>query len=142
MHMHNDNLNIFFFLKRTTTYVKLSSYSCLSWLTAGGSGGLKLARILSVSRRTWKYREQSTIKYGSSQQHNQSPHSDYVTRCYFNLASSKDHVTIEYHVMCLVFCMYSTLYSVQYGEILLSKFHILSYFFFKYDKLIFLIMII
>jgi len=35
-------------------------------------------------------------------------------------ASSKDHVTIEYHVMCLVFCMYSTLYSVQYGEILLS----------------------
>ena len=33
---------------------------------------------------------------------------------------SKDHVTIEYHVMCLVFCMYSTLYSVQYGEILLS----------------------
>ena len=23
-------------------------------------------------------------------------------------ASSKDHVTIEYHVMCLVFCMYST----------------------------------
>jgi len=35
-------------------------------------------------------------------------------------ASSKDHVTIEYHVMCLVFCMYSMLYSVQYGEILLS----------------------
>jgi len=35
-------------------------------------------------------------------------------------ASSKVHVTIEYHVMCLVFCMYSTLYSVQYGEILLS----------------------
>jgi len=35
-------------------------------------------------------------------------------------ASSKDHVTIEYHVMCLVFCMYSTLYSVQYGDILLS----------------------
>jgi len=35
-------------------------------------------------------------------------------------ASSKDHVTIEYHVMCLVFCNYSTLYSVQYGEILLS----------------------
>jgi len=35
-------------------------------------------------------------------------------------ASSKDHVTIEYHVLCLVFCMYSTLYSVQYGEILLS----------------------
>jgi len=34
-------------------------------------------------------------------------------------ASSKNHVTIEYHVMCLVFCMYSTLYSVQYGEILL-----------------------
>ena len=31
--------------------------------------------------------------------------------------SSKDHVTIEYHVMCLVFCM---LYSVQYGEILIS----------------------
>ena len=56
-------------------------------------------------------------------------------------ASSKVHVTIEYHVMCLVFCMYSTLYSVQYGEISLSLFHILSYFF-KYDKLIFLIMII
>ena len=35
-------------------------------------------------------------------------------------ASSKVHVAIEYHVMCLVFCMYSTLYSVQYGEILLS----------------------
>jgi len=35
-------------------------------------------------------------------------------------ASSKVLVTIEYHVMCLVFCMYSTLYSVQYGEILLS----------------------
>jgi len=41
-------------------------------------------------------------------------------------SSSKDHVTIEYHMMCLVFCMYlyiyiySTLYSVQYGEILLS----------------------
>jgi len=35
-------------------------------------------------------------------------------------ASSKDHVTIEYHVMCLVFCVYSTLYSVQYGEVLLS----------------------
>jgi len=35
-------------------------------------------------------------------------------------ASSKVHVTIEYHVMYLVFCMYSTLYSVQYGEILLS----------------------
>jgi len=35
-------------------------------------------------------------------------------------ASSKVHVTIEYHVMCFVFCMYSTLYSVQYGEILLS----------------------
>ena len=35
-------------------------------------------------------------------------------------ASSKDHVTIEYHVMCLVFCMCSTLYSVQYGENLLS----------------------
>ena len=35
-------------------------------------------------------------------------------------ASSKDHVTIEYHVMCWVFCMYSMLYSVQYGEILLS----------------------
>jgi len=35
-------------------------------------------------------------------------------------ASSKVHVTIEYHVMCLVLCMYSTLYSVQYGEILLS----------------------
>ena len=35
-------------------------------------------------------------------------------------ASSKVHVTIEYHVMCLLFCMYSTLYSVQYGEILLS----------------------
>ena len=35
-------------------------------------------------------------------------------------ASSKDHVTIEYHVMCLVFCMYSTLYAVQYGEVLLS----------------------
>jgi len=35
-------------------------------------------------------------------------------------ASSKVHVTIEYHVMCLVFCMYSTLFSVQYGEILLS----------------------
>ena len=38
----------------------------------------------------------------------------------FISASSKVHVTIEYHVMCLVFCMYSTLYSVQYGEILLS----------------------
>jgi len=36
-------------------------------------------------------------------------------------ASSKVHVTIEYHVVCLVFCMYSTLYSVQYGEILLVK---------------------
>jgi len=35
-------------------------------------------------------------------------------------ASSKGHVTIEYHVMCLVFCMYSTLNAVQYGEILLS----------------------
>ena len=35
-------------------------------------------------------------------------------------ASSKDHVTIENHVMCLVLCMYSTLDSVQYGEILLS----------------------
>ena len=35
-------------------------------------------------------------------------------------ASSKDHMTLEYHVMCLVFCVYSTLYSVQYGEILLS----------------------
>jgi len=35
-------------------------------------------------------------------------------------ASSKVHVTIGYHVMCLVFCMYSTLYFVQYGEILLS----------------------
>ena len=35
-------------------------------------------------------------------------------------ASSKDHVTTEYHVMCLVFCMVSTLYSVQYGDILLS----------------------
>jgi len=35
-------------------------------------------------------------------------------------ASSKDHVTIEYHVMCLVFCMYSMLYSVQYGDILRS----------------------
>ena len=35
-------------------------------------------------------------------------------------AASKDHVTIEYHVICLVFCMYSTLYSVQYGETLLS----------------------
>jgi len=35
-------------------------------------------------------------------------------------ASSKDHVTIAYYVMCLVFCMYSMLYSVQYGEILLS----------------------
>jgi len=35
-------------------------------------------------------------------------------------ASNKDHVTIEYHVMCLVFCMYNTLYSVQYGDILLS----------------------
>ena len=34
-------------------------------------------------------------------------------------ASSKGHVTIKYHVMCLVFCMYSTLNSVQYGEILL-----------------------
>jgi len=35
-------------------------------------------------------------------------------------ASSKDNVTIEYHVMCLVFCMSSTLYSVQYGDISLS----------------------
>ena len=35
-------------------------------------------------------------------------------------AFGKVHVTIEYHVMCLVFCLYSTLYSVQYGEILLS----------------------
>ena len=35
-------------------------------------------------------------------------------------APSKVHVAIEYHVMCLVLCMYSTLYSVQYGEILLS----------------------
>jgi len=34
-------------------------------------------------------------------------------------ASSKNHVTIEYHVMVLVFFMYSTLYSVQNGEILL-----------------------
>jgi len=37
-------------------------------------------------------------------------------------ASSKDHVMIEYHVMCLVFCMYSTLYSVQYGEIYFQNF--------------------
>jgi len=35
-------------------------------------------------------------------------------------ASSKDHVMKEYHVMCLDFCMYSTLHSVKYGEILLS----------------------
>jgi len=35
-------------------------------------------------------------------------------------ASSKGHVTIEYHVMRLVFCMYSALNYVQYGETLLS----------------------
>jgi len=50
----------------------------------------------------------------------QSPHSDYATRCYFNLCyqqgSRDDRVSRD----VLVFCMYSTLYSVQYGEILLS----------------------
>jgi len=28
-------------------------------------------------------------------------------------SSSKDHVTIEYHVMCLVFCMYLYIYIVR-----------------------------
>jgi len=54
----------------------------------------------------------------------QSPHSDYVTRCYFTAITSRVATLISAsskdHVMCLVFCMYSTLYSVQYGEILFS----------------------
>jgi len=37
-----------------------------------------------------------------------------------SLPPRKDHVTIEYHVRCLVFCMHSTLYFVQYGEFFLS----------------------
>ena len=75
---------------------------------------------LSVKFVTGGYTAGRTWLTGCGDSASQSPHSDYVTRCYFNLCPSKVHVAIEYHVMCLVFCMYSTLYSVQYGEILLS----------------------
>jgi len=58
--------------------------------------------------------------YKYSYASNQSPHSDYVTRCYFNLCiqqgSRDDRVSRD----VLSFLYYSTLYSVQYGEILLS----------------------
>jgi len=50
----------------------------------------------------------------------QSPHSDYVTRCYFNICLQQGSRDDRVSRGVLVFCMYSTLYSVQYGEILLS----------------------
>ena len=66
---------------------------------------------------TFTFALKKTIIFGlRPQTQPQPPHSDYVTRCYFNLClqqgSRDDGVSRD----VLVFCMYSTLYSVQYGE--------------------------